>query len=119
MTDAAGWRLEIKSHPELEKGAWRIGHTWNEWIAGGSRYGGAYGGMLSQADAREIVAYAAERHMTVVPEIEMPGHSRETVYAVPGIGCTPDSEDLCPGKEATFTFLEEVLDEVMDLFPSE
>lgn len=120
LTDAAGWRLEIKSYPQLtEKGAWRAGNTWKEWTAGGSRYDGTYGGFLSQADAREIVAYAAQHHMTVVPEIEMPGHSRETVYAIPGVGCTPDSEDLCPGKEATFAFLEKVLDEVMDLFPSE
>ena len=119
LTDAAGWRLEIKSHPELEKGAWRMGDTWREWTSTGSQYGGTYGGFLSQDDAREIVAYAAAHHMTVVPEIEMPGHSRETVFACPEIGCNPDSEDLCPGKEATFKFLEEVLDEVMDLFPSE
>ena len=57
--------------------------------------------------------------MTVVPEIEMPGHSRETVYAVPGVGCKDSSEDLCPGKEATFKLMEDVLAEVMDLFPSE
>ena len=120
LTDAAGWRLEIKSHPELTaKAAWRVGDTWKEWGRQGSRYEGSYGGFLSQDDVREIVAYAAERHMTVVPEIEMPGHSRETVYAIPGVGCKPESDDLCPGKEATFTFLEEVLDEVMGLFPSE
>lgn len=118
LTDAAGWRIEIPSHPELEKAAWRVGDTWREWNRG-KQYGGTYGGFLSVEDAREIVAYAAERHMTVVPEIEMPGHSLETVYAHPGIGCNPSSEDLCPGKEATFAFLEEVLDDVMAMFPSD
>ena len=120
LTDAAGWRLEVKSHPELTaKAAWRVGDTWREWDTTGKRYEGSYGGFLSQDDVREIVAYAAERHMTVVPEIEMPGHSRETVYAVPGVGCKDTSDDLCPGKEATFKLLEDVLTEVMDLFPSE
>ncbi len=120
LTDAAGWRLEVKSHPELTaKAAWRVGDTWREWNTTGQRYEGSYGGFLSQDDVREIVAYAAERHMTVVPEIEMPGHSRETVYAIPGVGCKDSSEDLCPGKEATFKLMEDVLAEVMDLFPSE
>jgi hexosaminidase len=120
LTDAAGWRLEVRSHPELTaKTAWRFGNTWREWDTTGKRYEGPYGGYLSQDDVREIVAYAAERHMTIVPEIEMPGHSRETVYAIPGVGCRADSDDLCPGKEATFQLLEEILTEVMDLFPSE
>ena len=120
LTDAAGWRLEVKSHPELTaKAAWRVGDTWREWDTTGKRYEGSYGGFLSQEDIREIVAYAARHHMTVVPEIEMPGHSRETVYAIPGVGCQETSDDLCPGKEATFQLLEDVLAEVMDLFPSE
>ena len=120
LTDAAGWRLEVKSHPELTaKAAWRVGDTWREWDTTGKRYEGSYGGFLSQEDIREIVAYAARHHMTVVPEIEMPGHSRETVYAIPGVGCRDFSDDLCPGKEATFQLLEDVLAEVMDLFPSE
>jgi len=120
LTDGAGWRLEVKSHPELTaKTAWRVGDTWKEWNTTGKRYEGTYGGFLSQQDVREIVAYAAAHHMTIVPEIEMPGHSQETVYAIPGVGCKPDSDDLCPGKEATFQLLEDVLSEVMDLFPSE
>ena len=120
LTDAAGWRLEVKSHPELTaKAAWRAGDTWKQWNTFGNQYEGTYGGYLSQDDVREIVAYAAKHHMTIVPEIEMPGHSRETVYALPGVGCQETSDDLCPGKEATFQFLEEVLTEVMDLFPSE
>ena len=120
LTDAAGWRLEVKSHPELtEKAAWRVGDTFKDWGRLGNRYEGSYGGFLSQEDVREIVAYAAERHMTVVPEIEMPGHSRETVYAIPGVGCKETSGDLCPGKEETFSLLEDILSEVIDLFPSE
>ena len=120
LTDAAGWRLEVRSHPELtEKTAWRFGETWKEWNGSGQRYEGPSGGFLSQEDVREIVAYAAARHITVVPEIEMPGHSRETVYAIPGVGCRTDSDDLCPGREETFRLLEDVLGEVLDLFPSE
>ena len=120
LTDAAGWRLEIKSHPELtEKTAWRVGDTWREWDTTGQRYEGSYGGYLSQDDVREIVAYAAAHHITVVPEIEMPGQSRETVYAIPGVGCQAGSDDLCPGREETFRLLEDILGEVMDLFPSE
>ena len=120
LTDAAGWRLEVRSHPELtEKTAWRFGQTWKEWNGSGQRYEGPSGGFLSQDDVREIVAYAAARHITVVPEIEMPGHSRETVYAIPGVGCRADSDDLCPGREETFRLLEDVLGEVLDLFPSE
>jgi hexosaminidase len=120
LTDAAGWRIEIKSHPELTaKTAWRVGDTWKEWNTTGKRYEGTYGGYLSQDDVREIVAYAAAHQMTIVPEIEMPGHSAETVYAIPGVGCQAGSDDLCPGKEATFKLLEDILTEVMDLFPSE
>ena len=120
LTDAAGWRLEIKSHPELtRKSAWRVGDTWQQWTDLGYRYEGTYGGYLTQDDVREIVAYAADHHITVVPEIEMPGHSRELVYAVPGVGCKDTSDDVCPGKEETFTLLQEILDEVMAIFPSE
>ena len=120
LTDAAGWRLEIKSHPELtRKSAWRVGDTWQQWTDLGYRYEGTYGGYLTQVDVREIVAYAADHHITVVPEIEMPGHSRELVYAVPGVGCKDTSDDVCPGKEETFTLLQEILDEVMAIFPSE
>ena len=120
LTDGAGWRLEVKSHPELtEKAAWRVGDNFLLWRELGGRYEGTYGGYLSQDDVREIVAYAAERHITVVPEIEMPGHSSETVYAIPEVGCKPGSGDVCPGKEVTFRLFEDVLTEVMDLFPSE
>ena len=87
LTDDAGWRMEIKQYPALtEKTAWRVGANWAEWCEQGQRYAhkddkGASGGYYTQQDLREIVAYAAARHITVVPEIEMPGHSAEVLYA--------------------------------------
>ena len=83
---------------------------------------GAYGGYYTADDIREILAYAAKKHIEVIPEIEMPGHSEEVLAAYPELSCTGKqygSGDLCPGKEATFGFLEDVLSQVMDLFPSE
>lgn len=124
LTDDAGWRIQIDSYPELTRmAAWRIGRTWEEWAYGGQLYAGentagASGGFLSKDDVREIVAAASRYHITVIPEIEMPGHSAEVVKAYPETGCTPDSREFCPGKEATFALLESVLDEVMELFPS-
>ena len=131
LTDDAGWRIEIKAYPRLtDYAAWRKGATWKEWQQGGRKYcergmEGASGGYLTQDDAREIVAYAAARHITVIPEIEMPGHSAEVLAAYPELCClTAEGEpakrhsDLCPGNELTFTFLENVLREIMDVFPS-
>lgn len=131
LTDDAGWRIEIKAFPRLtEYAAWRKGATYKEWRQGGRQYieqgeTGASGGFLTQEDAREIVAYAAARHITVIPEIEMPGHSAEVLAAYPELRClTADGHpaerhsDLCPGNEATFNFLETVLREIMDIFPS-
>ncbi len=119
LTDDQGWRLEIKKYPELTSvGAWRK-------AAGGGRYGGFY----TQDDMRQIVAYAAARHVTVIPEIEMPGHCQAALAAYPELSCTgkkfPVStrwgihkEIYCAGKEETFRFLQDVLDEVMAIFPS-
>lgn len=132
LTDDAGWRLEIKAYSRLtDYAAWRKGRTWKEWNYGGRQYlpagdPDATGGYLTQEDAREIVAYAAARHITVIPEIEMPGHSAEVLAAFPELSClsadggafAPNSSDLCPGREETFAFLETVLREVMDIFPS-
>ena len=131
LTDAAGWRIEIKAYPRLtDYAAWRKGATWKEWTRNGRQYcergeADASGGYLTQEDAREIVAYAAARHITVIPEIEMPGHSAEVLAAYPELRClTADGTaakragDLCPGNEATFTFLENVLREIMAMFPS-
>ena len=124
LTDAAGWRIQIDRYPRLtSQAAWRVGETWQEWCDRGYRYStegapDAYGGYLTKDDVREILAAADKYAITVIPEIEMPGHSQEVVRAYPEVGCYPTSDDLCPGKEATFEFLEGVLDEIIDLFPS-
>ena len=130
LTDAAGWRMEIKSHPELtRKAAWRIGRTYAEWEAGGYKFAsadapGAYGGFYTHEDLREIVAYAAERYIQVIPEIEMPGHSMEVNRTYPELACRDSSGrarnfswDLCPGNEGTFRLLQDILTEVIDIFP--
>lgn len=129
LTEDQGWRIEIKKYPKLtEIGAWRDGtmieKQWNK--TDGQRYGGYY----TQEQIKEIVAYAADLGITVIPEIDLPGHMVAALAAYPELGCTGGpyevrqiwgiaDEVLCPGKEATFEFLEGVLDEVMELFPSE
>ncbi len=131
LTDDAGWRIEIERYPRLGGyAAWRIGEKWETWHADGKRYAeegapGATGGYLSKEDVREIVRYAESRHVTVVPEIELPGHSREIVAAYPELGCltadgeaAPNTSDVCPGREETFEAFENILSEVMELFPS-
>ena len=124
LTDDAGWRIQIDKYPRLTThGAWRVGTTWQEWQDGGNPYSyegapDASGGYLTKADIREILAAAERLHINVIPEIEMPGHSRETIYAYPEVGCKPGARELCPGKEATFELLEGVLEEVIELFPS-
>jgi hexosaminidase len=119
LTEDQGWRLAIERYPKLTAiGAWRI-------EADGSRYGGFY----TQAQAREVVEYARQRNITVVPEIEMPGHSVAALVSYPALACgqAPGSvatswgvfKDIdCVGNDYTFTFLEHVLDEVIDIFPS-
>lgn len=127
LTDAAGWRLEIERYPRLtEFAAWRPDSLWEAWTANGSKYcestqPGAYGGYFTKAQMRELVDYAALRGINIIPEIEMPGHSAEVMAAYPELSCTHEvygQEDFCPGTEATFTFIEGVLDEVMEIFPS-
>ena len=130
LDDSAGWRIESDAYPDLSgKTAWRQGWDYFEWEHGGYKFAsagepGASGGFYSKADLKDIVAYAAERYITVIPEIEMPGHSMEVGYAYPEVLCVhPNGKvhtgawDLCPGSEATFALLEAVLDEVMDIFP--
>ena len=127
LTDAAGWRIEIKRYPQLtQRGAWRTESDWDKWWVFGKREyaepGQGYGGFYTQQDLRDIVAYAAKRHITVIPEVEMPGHSEEVCFAMPEVSCTGKpygSGDLCVGKERTFQVLQDILDEVMDIFPSE
>jgi hexosaminidase len=118
LTEDQGWRLEIKRYPRLtEIGAWR---TQN-----GNRYGGFY----TQDEVKDVVAYAAARYITVVPEIEMPGHAVAAIAAYPDLSCTGKpiavethwgifNDVFCPGKESTFEFIQNVLDEVCALFPS-
>lgn len=128
LTEDQGWRLEIKKYPLLtEISCWRnetvIGHNTPEYDGIG------YGGFYTQDQAREIVKYAAERYITVIPEIEMPGHSVAALTAYPNLGCTGGPYEVkknwgvckdvyCAGKDETFVFLKDVLDEVMDIFPS-
>lgn len=131
LTEDQGWRLEIKEYPKLtEMSAYRketlnahydnVPHTYD---------GQPYGGFYTQEEAREIVAYAKALHITVIPEIELPGHSLAVLAAYPELACTDGPfevgtrwgvyEDIYCPKDETFTFLENVLSEVMDIFPSE
>lgn len=129
LTDGGGWRMEVKQYPRLtNETAYRTQSDWVKWWMEKDRKycpvgtPGAYGGYYTQQDIKDIVRYAAARHITVIPEIEMPGHSDEVVYAYPELSCTGKpytQSDLCVGKEKTYTFLENVLKEVMQLFPSE
>ena len=129
LTDAAGWRIEVEAYPRLtEHAAWRKGATWKEWWSRDNRdYAdmgteGAYGGFLTKEDAKELVRYAADRYITIIPEIEMPGHSAEVVAAYPELACSQkpeQQEDLCIGKEATFEMMQTILDEIIEIFPSE
>lgn len=127
LTDAAGWRMEIKRYPLLTRqAAWRTDSLWKTWWNTTRHYAeegtpGAYGGYYTQRQLRELVRYAAERGITIVPEIEMPAHSEEVLTAYPELSCTHEpyrQADFCPGNERTFVFLENVLKEVMDVFPS-
>ncbi|MEG0646411.1 MAG: beta-N-acetylhexosaminidase, partial [Bacteroides sp.] len=128
LTDGAGWRIEIKKYPLLtDVAAWRPYESWKEWWKGGSKYCSkddpkAQGGYYTQEDIKEVVAYAAARHITVIPEIEMPGHSEEVLAVYPELSCAEKpyvNSDFCIGNEQTFTFLQDVLTEVMALFPSQ
>ncbi|MEG0795323.1 MAG: family 20 glycosylhydrolase [Odoribacter sp.] len=128
LTDAAGWRIEIKKFPELtRRAAWRAKEDYLGWWNGDRRYvtcdsAGAYGGYYTQDEIREVVAYATARQVTVIPEIEMPGHSEEVLAVYPELGCTGKpyrNGEFCVGNEKCFEFVEEVLTEVLALFPSE
>lgn len=131
LTDDQGWRIEIKKYPRLTAvGAWRKEIGFKLDPKASTAYGpdGRYGGFYTQSDIREVVAYARARHITVVPEIEMPGHSTAALKAYPQFSCTggPFDTDVpggvfdgvcCAGNEETFAFVEGVLAEVMALFP--
>ena len=128
LTDAAGWRLQIDAFPRLsEFAAWRPYETWKEWWSGDRQYcdegaPGAYGGYYTKEQMRDLVEYAKARHVEVIPEIEMPSHSEEVLAAYPELGCSNEAykdSEFCVGNEASFAFLEAVLNEVIDIFPSE
>lgn len=133
LTDAAGWRLEIKKYPRLtEVGAWRTHETWKDWWAARPRHdegtGGVewfatayadslsgHGGYYTQEEMRDLVAYAAERGVTIVPEIEFPAHSEEVVAAYPWLGYSHSEMDM--SKDSTYLFMADVLAEVAEVFP--
>ena len=133
LTEDQGWRIEIKKYPRLtEVGAWRakVGFQKNQERGLNVDNGKPYGGFYTQAEVKEIVAYAAKRYITVIPEIEMPGHSLAAMTAYPELCCFPDNIKVlteggvttniyCAGKEESFTFLENVLSEIFELFPSQ
>lgn len=128
LTEDQGWRIEIKKYPKLtEIGAWRKATRDSEQPRDAQ---GRYGGFYTQDDIREIVAYAKGRHITVVPEIELPGHCRAALASYPELGCTGgpyqvrtewgvEDDVYCAGNEKTFEFLQDVLGEALELFPSE
>ena len=129
ITDDQGWRIEIKKYPLLTE----IGSQRKETVIGhnsGEYDGKPYGGFYTQEEAREIVAYAAERYITVVPEIDLPGHMQAALAAYPQLGCTGGPYDvwtiwgvsdnvLCAGNDSVLTFIDDVLAEIIDIFPSE
>ncbi len=131
LTDDQGWRIEIKKYPKLtEVGAWRGDVGFGLDPKSTTAYGpdGRYGGYYTQNDIREVVKYAAARHITVVPEIEMPGHSLAALASYPQFACVPgpfvvtNNSGVFPGiydpaKEETFKFLDDVLTEVFQMFP--
>ena len=130
LTEDQGWRLEIKKYPLLtEKGQWRketVVGSLNSGVYDGTPYGGYY----SQEQVRDLVQYAAERYVTIIPEIELPGHALAAIACYPELSCGLEDhyetatkwgvfkQVYCP-KETTFEFLEDVFDEVFELFPSE
>lgn len=129
LTDDQGWRLEIKKYPRLTS----VGAQRAQTVIGRNtdRYDGRpYGGYYTQKECRDLVRYAAERHITIIPEIDLPGHMQAALAAYPELGCTGGpyavwekwgvSDDvLCAGNDKIYTFIDDVLDEVIKIFPSE
>lgn len=134
LVDANGWRIEIKKYPKLtEVGAWRVNREDKPWGSRPKQEPGekaTYGGFYTQEDIKEMVAYAQSRFITIVPEIEMPAHVTSALAAYPQFSCSggpytvlpggtwPMTDIYCAGNDSTFGFLEDVLSEVIDLFPS-
>ena len=127
LTDGAGWRMQIDAYPRLTSfAAWRSQKTWKAWWNGDRQYiqegqENAHGGYYTKDQMRELIEYAHAHHIEVIPEIEMPSHSVEVLAAYPELGCSGEPYkdfDFCVGNEAVFTFLEAVLSEVIEVFPS-
>lgn len=134
LVDDQGWRIEIKKYPKLtEVGAWRVDQEDKHWIQRRTvspEEKGTYGGFLTQKELKEIIAYAQSKNIDIIPEIEMPAHVSCAIAAYPYLSCSekrigvpsgsvwPITDIYCAGKETTFQFLENVLEEVIDIFPS-
>jgi len=127
LVDTGGWRIEIKKYPQLTSGtAWRTHKDWREWNRAGGNFipenEGGYGGYYTQDDIRDIIKYASLHQMEVIPEIDLPGHSSEVLAVMPFLRCDgPTSKwtsEMCLGNERTYRFCEDILNEIMDLFPS-
>ena len=134
LVDDQGWRIEIKKYPKLtEVGAWRVdqeNRSWNARLTTNPDEKGTYGGFFTQDELREIVKYAASKNIEVIPEIEMPAHVSSAIAAYPELACFnqrigvpsgglwPITDIYCAGKESTFEFLQNVIDEVITIFPS-
>lgn len=133
LTDDQGWRIEIKKYPELTSIGSQRKESQNGYYENHERVlkfdGIPHGGFFTQDDIKEVVAYAAERYITIIPEIDLPGHMVSALASYPELGCTGGpynvwthwgiSEDvLCAGNEKTYQFLTDVFDEIMELFPS-
>lgn len=134
LTDGPGWRIEIKKYPRLtDIAAWRKDSRNEEWNWRNTRLGPVqpegkiYGGFYTQDDLRHLIAYAAMRHIRIVPEIDLPGHSYAALFAYPSLGCTDfdplgnglrGHDNLCMGNPATLDFVKDILTELMDIFPA-
>lgn len=135
LVDDQGWRIEIKKYPNLTNiGAWRVDQTDKVWDSRPQAKPGevaTYGGYYTQEQIKEIIKYAAERNVTIIPEIEMPGHVASAIASYPQLSCTQQpqlpltggnytgmSSNYCAGNDSVFVFLQNVLDEVIKLFPS-
>ena len=133
LTDDNGWRIEIDAYPELTTtAAWRVDRRhepWKEWSPIQKGEKATYGGFYSKDDIKEVVQYAKDRHIKIIPEIEMPGHTSEVFSAYPELSCNgeyipvnpgsywPNTDIFCAGNDNVFTFLENILGEVFELFP--
>lgn len=134
LVDDQGWRIEIKKYPKLtEIGAWRVNQEnviWNARLTVDPDEKGTYGGFLTQEELKEIVKYAQKKNIEIIPEIEMPAHVSSAIAAYPELACFnqrigvpsggvwPITDIYCAGKESTFEFLQNVIDEVVTIFPS-